>query len=195
LEPNFFVVFEPGVLEDAPQTFLYMTRSDDPITTARAQTEAVDRLSNVSIVDLEQVQGTIDRIVGKITLAVRFMALFSIVSGLIVLVGAIATTKFQRIQESTLLRTLGASGKQIRRIIATEYFALGAAAATTGVLLAAVAGWLLTRYAFEISLSTSPLMLALTWLALVALTITIGALNSRGVTTRAPLATLRELSD
>lgn len=193
-EPNFFVVFEGGALEDAPQTFLYLTRADDPVRRALAQRSAVERFSNIAVVDLALVQDTIDGVVGKITLAVRFMALFSIASGLVVLVGAIATTKYQRVQESALLRTLGASAKQVRWIIATEYAMLGAAAGLTGISLAVAAGWALTRFSFRISLSVSPATVAAAWLVLVAVTVGIGAWNSRGVTTKPPLATLRELS-
>jgi putative ABC transport system permease protein len=194
-EPNFFVVFEPGALEQAPQTFLYLTRAEDPVVRARTQRSAVERFSNISVVDLGMVLNTIDRVVGKIALAIRFMALFSIASGLVVLAGAIATTKYQRVQEAALLRTLGASSQQVRRIIATEYAMLGAAAGLTGILLAVLAGWALTEFLFEISLSVSlPTVLGF-WSGLAVVTVGIGAWNSRGVTTKPPLATLRELSE
>ena len=194
-EPNFFVVFEKGALEEAPQTFLYLTRAEDPVQRARAQRSAVERFSNISVVDLGLVQNTIDRVIGKVTLAIRFMALFSIASGLVVLVGAIATTKYQRVQESALLRTLGASSKQVRLIIATEYAMLGAAAGLTGIILAILAGWALTEFLFRISLSVSLPTVVGAWLGLVLVTVGIGAWSSRGVTTKPPLATLRELSE
>ena len=194
-EPNFFVVFEKGALEEAPQTFLYLTRAEDPVQRARAQRSAVERFSNISVVDLGLVQNTIDRVIGKVTLAIRFMALFSIASGLVVLVGAIATTKYQRVQESALLRTLGASSKQVRLIIATEYAMLGAAAGLTGIILAILAGWALTEFLFRISLSVSLPTVVGAWLGLVLVTVGIGVWSSRGVTTKPPLATLRELSE
>ncbi|MFQ5551369.1 MAG: ABC transporter permease, partial [Gemmatimonadales bacterium] len=69
-EPNFFVIFEPGVLENAPQTTIYLTREDDPVASAEAQRAMVDAFPNVSILDLTNVQRTIDEVVGKVTFAV-----------------------------------------------------------------------------------------------------------------------------
>ncbi len=103
--------------------------------------------------------------------------------------------KYQRVQESALLRTLGASSKQVRLIIATEYAMLGAAAGLTGITLAIVAGWALTEFLFRISLSVSLPTVVGAWLGLVLVTVGIGAWSSRGVTTKPPLATLRELSE
>ncbi len=194
-EPNFFAIFEPGVLDQAPQTFVYLTRSDSAAQGARAQREVVENLSNVAVVDLGLIQNTIDGVVTKISYAVKFMALFSMASGLVVLVGAIATTRYQRVQESALLRTLGASARQVRQMIATEYLALGLAAGTTGIGLAVLAGWGLTHFVFEISVAISPVWLGLSLTALALTTVVVGALNSRGVTRNPPLATLRELSE
>lgn len=194
-EPNFFAVFEPGVLDQAPQTYVYLTRTTNAAQGARAQKDVVETLSNVAVMDLALIQSTIDEVIGKVALAVRFMALFSIASGLVVLVGAIAATRYQRVQECALLRTLGASTRQIRQIIATEYFALGAAASTTGIALAVLAGWALTNFVFKMSVSISPAALGISWISLATLTVAVGAANSRGVTKNPPLVTLRELSD
>jgi hypothetical protein len=107
-EPNFFAVFEPGVLEDAPQMGVIMTRSPDPDSRARVQRDIVERFPNVAVVDLTVLQQTLDDVIGKVTLAIRFMALFSVASGILILVGALATSRRQRMREVTLLRILGA---------------------------------------------------------------------------------------
>ncbi|MFQ5549702.1 MAG: FtsX-like permease family protein, partial [Gemmatimonadales bacterium] len=111
------------------------------------------------------------------------------------LIGAITATRFQRMQESALLRTIGASAHQIRSILLTEYLALGTVAGAIGIMLALVAGWLLAVQFFEVSFRASVLWLALTWTGIVIGTTTIGIMNNKGVLSRTPLATLRELSD
>ena len=97
---------------------------------------AVDAFPNISAVDLSLVIKTVDSVLGKVTFVVRFMALFSILTGLVVLTGAVLSGRFQRLRESVLLRTLGASRRQIVRIFLVEYLMLGWFAAITGLLLA-----------------------------------------------------------
>ena len=75
---------------------------------------------NVSAMDLTLILQTLDSILSKISFAIRFMALFTVATGLVVLVGAILTGRYQRVRESILLRTLGASRKQVLRILLVE---------------------------------------------------------------------------
>jgi putative ABC transport system permease protein len=134
---------------------------------------------------------TLDSIIGKISFVVRFMAMFTVATGLLVLVGALLTGRYQRIQESILLRTLGAGRGQILRILFVEYFSLGALAALTGILLAVVAAWALSRFVFQVHFApeAAPLLVAL--LSVPALTVITGLLMSRGVLNQPPLAVLR----
>ena len=194
-EPNFFVVFEPGVLEQAPQTFIHMTRIEDTRERVQVQRSVVGLYPNIAMFDLTNIQRTINLVISKVGVAIRFMATFSIVSGLIVLVGAITTTKFQRIQEGALLKTLGASTWQIRQILLTEYATLGAVAGLTGLLLAVIAGWALAHYMFEVAFELPTGSLLFSWILVVGLTVLVGLANSRAVTRHTPLATLRELSE
>ena len=85
----------------------------------------------------------------RVALAIRFMALFSLATGTLVLVGALATSRFQRIREGALLRTLGATRAQMFRIVLAEYLSLGLLAAAVALVLAAAAGWALARFVFE----------------------------------------------
>ena len=112
-------------------------------------------------------------------------------TGLLVLVGALLTGRYQRIKESILLRTLGASRGQIFRILFVEYLALGLLASLTGILLAIVAAWALCAFVFKVNFAPQfvPLLLAL--FAVPALTVLIGFLMSRGVLNNSPLAVLR----
>jgi putative ABC transport system permease protein len=95
-------------------------------------------------------------------------------------------------QEGVLLRTLGASRRQIFYITALEYFFLGALAAFTGILLSLVGSWMLASLSFETSFTPQWFSLLLVFISICALTVIIGLLNSRAVVTRPPLEILRE---
>jgi putative ABC transport system permease protein len=152
----------------------------------------VQQFPNVSIIDLGLVLSVLDALLDKVGFVIRFMAGFSIITGLIVLIASVLISKYQRIQESVLLRTLGASRKQIFYIIALEYFFLGALAAFTGMVMALVGGWLLAKYTFRIPYTLEWLPLILVFLSVCGLTVLIGLANSRAVVTRPPLEILRE---
>lgn len=190
-EPNFFVVFEPAALRDAPQTFVTLTRIENPADRGTFQRSLVEQFPNVTSLDLSLVQQTLERIVGRVVLAVRFMALFSLATGALVLVGAVATTRFQRLREGVLLRTLGATRGQVVRIVAAEYLALGILSALVAVGLASIAGWGIARWVFEIPYGVPVLELGGVAATVVLLTTAVGAFNSRDALSRPPLEVLR----
>jgi putative ABC transport system permease protein len=192
---NFFVVFPSGVLDNAPQTFVALARINEPGRRAQLQRDLVAENSNLSVIDLATVRQALEDVIGKVTLAIRFMALFSIVAGVIVLIGSVATSRFQRLRESALLKTIGASRRQITEVLVTEYAALGSLAAATGVLLGGVASWLLMKFFFELEFVLPWLALLVLWLGVALLAVVIGLLNSRDVFRRPPLAVLREISE
>lgn len=194
-EPNFFVVFEPGILERAPQTFVLLARTDDAALRAELQRDVTLAYPNVSSLDLTLVQRTLDGVIGKVTLAIRFMASFSIASGLVILIGALTASRLQRTREAVLLKTLGASARQVRRIFLTEYCAWGSLAALTGVLLAGAAGWAVMTWLFELHFRLPALPLLAVWAVVCALVAAIGLVHSRAVIRRPPLALWRELSE
>lgn len=194
-QPNFFVVFEPGVLERAPQTFVVLARSENPVARAELQRDVTLAYPNVASLDLTLVQRTLDGVVSKVTLAIRFMALFSIASGLVILIGALTASRLQRVREALLLKTLGASGGQVRRIFLTEYCAWGSLAALTGVLLAGAAGWAVMTRLFELPFRLPALPLLAVWVAVCGLVAAVGLAHSRGVVRGTPLALWRELSE
>jgi putative ABC transport system permease protein len=194
-EPNFFVVFEPGVLEHAPQTYVMLARAGDPTLRAELQRDVVTAYANVSAIDLTLVQRTLDGVLSRVSLAIRFMALFSIGSGLVILIGALTASRFQRIREAVLLKTLGASGRQVRQILLTEYCAWGSLSALTGVLLAGAAGWGLVTQLFELQFRLPALQLAALWAGVCVLTAAVGFANSAAVLQGTPLGALREMSE
>ncbi|MGD2215496.1 MAG: ABC transporter permease [Gemmatimonadales bacterium] len=194
-EPNFFAVFEPGVLDEAPQSLLVLTRVDDPTTRAELQRDLVADHPNVAAIDITVVIEAINSILSKVALAIRFMATFSIACGFVILIGAIATSRYQRARESVLLKTLGARSRVIGRILATEYFALGSFAGLAGVGLAAIAAWIAVRFLFEMSFSLPGLPLLAFWVGTALLTTAIGLANSRDVVRRTPLAGMRDFAE
>jgi putative ABC transport system permease protein len=194
-EPNFFVVFEPGVLEDAPQMVVLLTRSADVTARARVQRDVVQRFPNVAAVDLTLVQRTVDDVIGKVTLAIRFMALFSVASGILILVGALATSRRQRLREVTLLRTLGASRREIRTVLLTEYAALGLLAGITGTVLSTMGGWAAAEFVFEVPFRLPVGAVLAFWTGCAAFTTVIGAATGRELTRRPPLEVMREIGE
>jgi putative ABC transport system permease protein len=190
-EPNFFVVFPEGPLDGAPQTYVLLSRVDDPLRRAHLQRAVVEAHPNVSTLDLAQVQQAVEGILDKVVLAVRFMALFSLAAGALVLAGALAATRYQRVREGALLRTLGARRSQLVRILLAEYAVLGALAAVAAVLLSSLAGWVLVRFVFDGSFALpGPALLALV-LGVLGLTVAVGLSGSTEVWRRPPLEVLR----
>jgi putative ABC transport system permease protein len=192
IQTNFLVVFPKGVLEDAPQFHVLLTRIPNKETSARFQQLVVQQFPNVSIIDLGLVLSVLDNLLSKVGFVIRFMAGFSIITGLVVLIASVLISKYQRIQESVLLRTLGASRKQIFYITALEYFFLGALAAFTGMVMSLAGSWMLARYTFRIPFTLEWLPLFLVFLSICGFTVIIGLANSRSVVTRPPLEILRE---
>ncbi|HEY0945906.1 MAG TPA: FtsX-like permease family protein [Opitutaceae bacterium] len=192
LEPNFFVVFPEGVLEAAPKFFVAATRVATPADSARVQRAVVSALPNVSAIDLALILETLDGIFSKVQFVVQFMALFTVVTGVIVLAGAILTGRFQRLRETVLLRTLGATKRQLVRIQLVEYTILGVLAAFVGCGLAITANLLLARFVFETSGAWAPGTLLGAVAAVTVVTLITGLLSNRGVAEHPPLEVLRQ---
>jgi putative ABC transport system permease protein len=192
IQTNFLVVFPNNVLEDAPQFHVLLTRVPDKASSARFQQLLVQQFPNVSVIDLGLVLSVLDKLLDKVGFVIRFMAAFSIITGLVVLIASVLISKYQRIQESVLLRTLGASRKQIFYITALEYFFLGALAAFTGIILSLAGSWMLAKYLFQTNFIIQWLPLLFIFCCICMLTVIIGLLNSRSVVTRPPLEILRE---
>ncbi|MEO7599584.1 MAG: FtsX-like permease family protein, partial [Opitutus sp.] len=192
MQPNFFVVFPEGVLEPAPKTFITAVRANSPDLSAKLQQQVGREMPSVSAIDLTLILQTFDSIFAKATFVITFMAAFTVLTGIIVLVGAILTGRFQRIRETVLLRTLGATRRQLRQIQLVEYTVLGVLAAITGSGLAVTANALLARFVFKAPVLFSPGMLLLSVVGAVTITLVTGMLTNRGITTHPPLEVLRQ---
>ena len=191
IQTNFQIVFPAGALEGAPQFHVLLTHVPNAKASAKYQQAIVNQFPNISLIDLGLILSVVDDLLDKIGYVIRFMSAFSIITGIVVLIASVRISKYQRMQESVLLRTLGASRKQIFAITALEYFFLGSLSALTGILIAVAGTWLLARYSFEIPFGISLLPAVILFVIISLLTVIIGLLNSRGVLNRPPLEVLR----
>ena len=191
-EPNFFVVFAPPVLKGAPNQYVLLAQVKDPAAVALLQRTVVNRFPNVSSIDLTAIKRTVDKIVGKVSLAIRFMALFSLAVAIPVLFSAVSATRRERVREGVLLKTLGATRGQIARILLAEYSLLGLMGGLTGMLLSLAGGWAVVRYMFKTPFAPAILPIAGIAAAIVALTLLIGLLAGRDVFRETPIAALRD---
>ncbi len=191
LQPNFSIVYPKGVLENAPQFNVLSTYAPTEESSAKLQRDLVKKFPNVSVIDLRQMFTVIEDILDKVSWIINFMAFFSILTGIIVLIGSVRTSKYQRIKESVLLRTLGAKNKQIIAITALEYLFLGILGSLLGILLALLSSLLLAIFVFEEPFMPSliPFLIFLPGISLLVLGI--GLSNIREVLRSSPLEVLR----
>ncbi len=191
IQTNFLVLFPKGVLEQAPQFHVIVTRVPSEERSARFQQALVQRYPNISAIDLTQILRTVDDVLSKISFAIRFMAIFSILTGLLVLLTSVTLSRMQRVRESVLLRTLGASQRQIFRIHTLEYLFLGFFATAAGTGLAAGGSFLLARFVFEAPYTVRwwpPVVLMAVIMGIILLT---GLGSIRRIVRQSPLEVLR----
>ncbi|MFI5245520.1 MAG: FtsX-like permease family protein, partial [Gemmatimonadales bacterium] len=191
-EPNFFAVFEPKALRDAPRSYATVAAVESDSVVARLQRSSVARFPNISSMDLSLVRRTIGKIVEKVSVAVRFLALFSLAMGIPVLFSAVAATRRDRLREGVLLKTLGATSRQIARILLSEYALLGALGALTGMVLSFAGANVPPKTKCTRPHAPALLPAAMIALAMMALAIAIGLLTGRDVFRETPMAALRE---
>lgn len=192
LQLNFTILFPEGVLENAPQFHVLTTYAATEKISAKLQRDLVSKFPNVSVIDLRQVYTVVEDILNKVSWIINFMAFFSILTGIIVLIGSVRTSKYQRIKESVLLRTLGAKNKQILTITALEYLFLGILGSLVGILLAIISSLLLAIFVFKEAFvpSAIPFLIFIPGISLLVLGI--GLSNIREVLKSSPLEVLRK---
>lgn len=191
VQTNFLVLFPAGVLEKAPQFHVLITRIHDNELSARYQQAVVRSYPNISIIDLELILQTLEDILGKVAFVIRFMAFFSIGTGILMLISSILLSRYQRMRENVLLRTLGASSSKLWKITIAEYFFLGALGALSGVLIAVIFTTLLGKFVFEFTFIPNFVQMIWISMAMTVTTILIGLFNSRDVINQSPLEVLR----
>ena len=189
---GFVFVFRPGALDQAPQTYVSPLKGrSDSGARVRFQHDLVEKFPNVSVIDFRDVLERIRDVMSKVTLAITIVGGLVLFSGVLILIGAVAMTKFQRVYEAAVFKTLGANTRTIGRMLLFEYGVLGSLAGVIGSLGAVGLTWGVSKYALEIPwrifVSEHVAGVLLTSL-LVAV---IGVVSSLDVLRHKPLATLR----
>jgi putative ABC transport system permease protein len=189
---GFMILFRPGTLEKAPQMMVgALNGPSGEVERSRFQRTLVDKFPNVSVIDVADVAKAIERIINNITLAVSFVASFVLLTGALILIGSLAMTKFQRIYEVAVLKTLGAKRKVLLVILIAEYGLIGLVAGIIGSLSAVGLSYSTSRWVFEIPWSFTPVVNLGGIAATIVLVTVAGTLATVDVLSRKPLATLR----
>ena len=189
---GFMFVFRPGVLEQAPQMYISPLKGPNAVEArGKFQHDLVQRFPNVSVIDFHEILKTVRDTMSKVTLAITVVGALVLFSGGLILVGAVAMTKFQRVYEAAVFKTLGANTRTIARMLLLEYGVLGLLAGAVGSLGAIGLTWGVSKYALEIpwrifagehlsGVGATGLLVA-----------SIGVLSSLDVLRNKPLSTLR----
>lgn len=191
IQNNFMFLFPGGVLEKAPQHYAYLISSSDKNSTAQLQNELNNLMPNISSVDLQLILGTLDAVIDKTAFVIRFMTLFSIITSLIVLGATVLNTRQAKIRENVLLRTLGASEKQVNAILLLEYLFIGLFAGTAGIVLSVLSSWGLTTYFFDLLFFPDLKRITVLLLVTMATTMAIGWLHNKSILGKSPMEVLR----
>ncbi|HEY4129377.1 MAG TPA: FtsX-like permease family protein [Gemmatimonadaceae bacterium] len=189
--PNFFAVFDPASLAKAPKQYAILVRAANSQSIARLQRDVIAKYGTVSSLDLTLVQKTVTDVLGKVMMAIRFLAFISLGLSVPVLFSAVAATRRERLREGVLLKTLGATRKQIGRIMLAEYALLGTLGALTGVVLSTGSAWALMHWIFRQPFSPAIGPALMVAAAMIALSVAIGLLTGREVFAETPMAALR----
>ncbi len=192
LATNFLALFPPGVLEQAPHSHVLLLRVEDAEARARLQSELVALYPNVAALDATLILEALDAVLAQLGLAFRALSLATLATGLAILLAAAAASRHERTREALLLRTLGASGRLVRRIVATEAVALAALAVGVGLATALVASAGLVLLLFELPYRPPWRDLALLAAGSFALLAALGWWQGRPATRGSPLAGLRQ---
>ena len=189
---GFVFVFRPGVLEQAPHSFIAFLRGPPEIQArAQLQRDLVGGFPNVSVIDGLEILATVRRILDHVTLAISIVGGIALLSGVLILVGSVAMTKFQRLYETAIFKTLGATSRTIVMMLVYEYGTLGTLAGLVGSVGALALTWGLSRFLLEITWTPAPLV-NLAGLVLTAVVVgVVGVTASLDVLRKKPLSTLR----
>lgn len=190
LNANFFVIFSPGALDGAPLTYIATARVT-PEDEALVQSAVAAAFPNVSAVPVREVLDRAAAMVDQIALCIRLVGGVSVLAGLVVLAGALAVTRAQRLYESLILRAVGATRGYVARAFALEYSLLGLGAGLAGTALAAALAGGVERWVLDLPGTWQPVTLVLGVVGAAALALLVGALGTFRLLGHKPLSALR----
>ena len=191
LQPAFQVIFPSALVRGAPMQFAVLANAV-PDSVPIIQRDVVAKFPNVSTVDLSLVEATISAVLAKIHAAIQGLTIMCVVLAIPVLFSAVAATRRERLREAVLLKVLGATRKQVGRMLVTEYLVVGTLGSIAGIVLSGLAAWSITHFIFKVPFAGAPLAsLAIAGL-MIGVVVTIGLLTGREVFMSTPMAALRE---
>jgi putative ABC transport system permease protein len=190
---NFFLVAEPGALDDAPQFVLAAARV--PAGAEQRMQDEIARLyPNVTLLRVRQLLERAAAILSQVALAVRLLGAFAAVTGLIILAGAVAATQLRRAREAALLKTLGVTRVRVAGMFAIEYALAGAVAGAIAAVGAYGLAWIFTRVVLKLASAPSLQLCFAGWGITIALSVLAGLAASARALRASPLAVFREQS-
>ena len=188
---RFEFLFNPGQLEDFPAVY-YGSARVRPSAVAPLQRIMYQQFPTVSVVNMADVMQTVEEVVDRISVVVRFISGFTILAGVVMLASSVAGTRFRRMREVVILKTLGATRRRIAGIFSVEFLVLGSVAGVMGSLLASGFAALLLRYLMQIEFHFDGLANLAAVLLTAVLATAAGWAASFPVLGRKPLEILRE---
>lgn len=190
MRANFFVIINPQAMANAPATF--MTAFHLPQQGAGLANTLVRTYPNLTVIDVSGIIRQVQDVVDQVVVAVEFLFLFTLASGVLVLYAALMGSQSERTREAGLLRALGATRKQLAQAQRIEFILVGGLAGLLAASGAALLGWALATYQFKFPWTFAPGV----WLAGIAVGVVCalvgGWLGLRSVLRQPPLQTLRE---
>ncbi len=184
------MILSPGSIEGAPFTYVATVRVS-PQDELPLQQAVVASFPNISAIHIGDVLDGVARVLDRLSLAIRAVALFCVVAGGLVMAAALAATRYRRLYESVILKALGATRSLIACAFAMEYVLLGAVAGLIGLTLGTVLSWILVRYLFDLPWSIHPQVLGIGLLLTMLLTLIVGFASTYRILGQRPLAVLR----
>jgi putative ABC transport system permease protein len=189
-QPNFFVVFSPGVLDKVTGTLI--TSVHVRPEQRRSLADLVRQFPEVTIIDVDALLTQVREVMDKASVAVQYVFLFTLVAGVVVLLAAVQATRDERRYESAMLRTLGASRRIVFQGVAAEFTALGMLAGLLAAAGATVGGWFLAREVFDLKYAPGVGVWIIGVVGGALLVGVAGVLAARSVVTHPPVETLRQ---
>lgn len=191
VQPFFYFVFPEAVLRDLPHTLFAATRVS-PDDVAGFGRRISHRFPNVSVIDVTQTLARFGELFHRLSLAIRFLMLFSISAGLLLLINSIWSTRSARIRETVYYKISGAASPFLLRMILLENGFLGGVSAAIGLLMAQATAWAVCRHFLDIEYQPFWGRSALLMLWMVVLTAAVGLITSRSVIRHKPIDFLRD---
>jgi putative ABC transport system permease protein len=187
---NFFMVVSPGVLELTAGS--YVAAMQIPEDRRATLVEFARQFPEITTYDMGAILEQVRSVMDKATLTVQYVFGFTLLAGITVLLAAIQATRDERLYESAMLRTLGASRGTVLRGVAAEFATLGLLSGTLAAIGATVAGYFIARELFDMQYSIDPLVWIIGLVAGALLVGLSGTLATRSVVNHPPAATLRQ---